>query len=336
VTGLTDANRCRATLSACAACCRTFPPTVEVVNGVVASLLFAVASETLSRGGAPGCDAPRAAALRRRATAALAVAEGGSSPLAGRPYPSAPSRLAARIRSPQRTPPARPIAWAVGVTTAPRDRPTLDECLASLARAGWSNPRLFVDADAPVPGRAAALPRTTRHDRAGAWPNYLLALHELVLREPRADAFMLVQDDCAFHDDESLRDYLERHVLWPEPGPGVVSLYCASAYTRPEAGWHALEQPWGWGALAFVFPNAVARAILLDAGVFEHRRTGRSHGLAHIDVVIGSWAARRGVPIWFPCPSLVQHVGEVSSLWSGARAAGDRRASWFAGDPVRP
>ncbi len=40
--------------------------------------------------------------------------------------------------------------------------------------------------------------------------------------------------------------------------------------------------------------------------------------------------------IWYPTPSpSPQHVGDASSLWSDARAVGDRRASWFVGDTVR-
>ena len=41
--------------------------------------------------------------------------------------------------------------WAVGVTTAPRAEPTLEECLTSLASAGWDNPRLFVDGAVSIP-----------------------------------------------------------------------------------------------------------------------------------------------------------------------------------------
>jgi hypothetical protein len=147
---------------------------------------------------------------------------------------------------------------------------------------------------------------------------------------------MIVQDDSLFYEGEPLRPYLEQEVLWPDlcaGGQGVVSLYCPSAYTRRRPGWHAVTEFWGWGALAFVFSNEMARDFLMDRQVFDHRWTGRSDGLAHIDVVVGRWAQRRGMPVWAPSPSLVQHIGDVSSLWVDARAEGDRRADWFAGDP---
>jgi hypothetical protein len=305
---------------------------------VVASLLFEAASRVIAAGGAPGCDAEKARGLRERAVAALddAPATDGNGQGRDGSIPGEPPRpLLRRLPPPERVGPGRVATWAVGVTTAPRRQPTLDRCLDSLARAGWERPRLFIDGDVTLSPAASALPRTVRDDRVGAWPAYVLALHELLMREPRADAYLLVQDDALFYDREPLRAYLEDHVLWPGRGRGVVSLYCSKAYTHPSAGWHPMGDPWGWGALAFLFPNPLARAFLLDPQVFDHRWTGRSYGLAHIDVVIGRWAARRGVTIWYPSPSLVQHIGETSALWADSRVEGDRRASWFAGDPER-
>jgi hypothetical protein len=130
----------------------------------------------------------------------------------------------------------------------------------------------------------------------GAWPNFYLTLLELVLGKPKADAILIVQDDAQFYDRENLRDYLGS-ILWPRETPGIVSLYCSAAYTREAAGWAVCDTRWEWGALAFVFP--------LD---------------------------RNAIPIWYPTPSLVQHIGETSTVWPGVPAAGFRRADFFAGD----
>jgi hypothetical protein len=336
-----DSPRCRVPREACEACCRSFAPTLEALNPVTASLLYAAASEL--------DDAARQSALKARALGAMSWASpralgdgpiGGSTPAPHNGAAGAPlTPLRDRLPPPHRSGLARVATWAVGVTTAPRREPTLDRCLASLAHAGWTRPHVFIDAPVELSPRAAALPQTYRDIRIGAWPSYALALHELLLREPRADAFLLVQDDSLFYGDEPLRPYLESEVLWPDRGddrgPGIVSLYCSAAYTKPRPGWHAIRELWGWGALAFIFPNHLAREFLLDRSVFDHRWTGRSHGLAHIDVVIGRWALRRGITIWYPSPSLVQHIGETSALWSLSRAVGERRASWFAGDPER-
>src|SRR5262249_18648960 len=75
-----------------------------------------------------------------------------------------------------------------------------------------------------------------------------------------------------FTDRPDLRGYLEE-VLWLADPAGLVSLYCSSAYTRPTPGWHRHEGSWIWGALAFIFPRAVARRLLADPDVLAHRLT---------------------------------------------------------------
>lgn len=222
--------------------------------------------------------------------------------------------------------------WAVGVMTAPRTKPTLHACLDSLFRAGWEMPRLFVDSAVTVPERFSDLPVTFRETKLGPFPNYYLALVELIMREPDADAFMLVEDDVIFDDRHNLRRYLEE-ILWPAHPIGAVSLYCSKAYTRPLAGWYEFDGLWVWGALAFVFSRESAERFATDPAIFEHRRN-QTEGLINVDIQIGHWAHEQRLPIYFPTPSLVQHVGDSSSVWvdSSARALGDRRADRFTGD----
>jgi hypothetical protein len=221
--------------------------------------------------------------------------------------------------------------WAVGVTTAPRRQETLSWCLDSLARAGWSAPRLFIDSSAPVPERFSHLPVTLRTPALGAWPNYYLGLAELMMREPAADAYFMVQDDSIFYDREDLSAYLDA-ALWPDEPVGAVSLYCPKIYTQPESGWHRRAEPWVYGALAFVFPRESAKRFIADLTVIEHRWSQRNEGRAQIDLVIGDWAQRSELPIYYPTPSLVQHIGDTSTLWPRARALGARKADRFAGD----
>ena len=142
---------------------------------------------------------------------------------------------------------------------------------------------------------------------------------------------MIVQDDACFYDRECLPSYLDG-VLWPTDPPGLLSLYCSSAYTNEQAGWHEIDEEWVWGALAFVFPRERACQFVTDPGVVAHR--WRSGGLRLIDEAIGKWALRENVPIHFPSPSLVQHLGVTSTLWPGGGSAGFRRSDWFMGDFV--
>ncbi|WP_435018737.1 hypothetical protein TA3x_000722 [Tundrisphaera sp. TA3] len=308
---------------ACEACCRGFAPTAEEFNPVVASLVYEATTRIAELGGIPGCDAARARVLNQKAVAGIPDEEDCEIG----PTVARPGSLFEMIPSPSRKAGPRVARWAVGVTTAPRAAPTLAEGLASLAAAGWDRPRLFVDGDVAIPEPFSALPRTVREPLVGAWPSYYLAVAELLMREPEADAYLLVQDDVLFAEGLDVRGYLER-VLWPRGCSGIASLFCSRAYSQPRPGWARFRGAWVRGAQAFAFSPESARAFVADLGVVEHRRRGS--GLTHIDACIGEWAVRRRMSIYFPTPSLVQHIGEVSTLWPGERAFGNRRASWFA------
>jgi hypothetical protein len=192
-----------------------------------------------------------------------------------------------------------------------------------------------MDAAVRVPERFGHLPGTLRSPEAGAWPNHYLALFELTLRHPDADAFLVLQDDALVYDGEDVRVYLEE-VLWPAGPPPVVSLYCPEPYTAGSPGWHRFRKAWLWGAQAFVFSPEAARMYLLDPDVCQHRWRSARGGLTQIDALIGWWARRRRVPVWFPTPSLVQHVGESSTLWSDGPSGGPRAADRFVGDESTP
>jgi hypothetical protein len=162
----------------------------------------------------------------------------------------------------------------------------------------------------------------------GAFSNFLLGLTELVLREPHAQAYLVCQDDVLF--SAGLRGYLES-LLWPAPDTGVVSLFCAShlAMDRP-LGLHRDEGGWqAFGAQAYVFPAEAARRLLTSPEVFEHRLRGPAGGQQNIDSVVGRWCRRAGLGYFVHQPSLVQHIGETSTLYPTARATGRRRASQF-------
>ncbi|WP_166822126.1 hypothetical protein [Thalassoroseus pseudoceratinae] len=153
------------------------------------------------------------------------------------------------------------------------------------------------------------------------------------MKDPNADAYLMLQDDAVLYDKENLREWLET-ILWPGPNIAAISLYCSSAYNRFVAGWHQSHTQWTWGALAFVFPNQAVRRILADASIVDHCfQTKRQ---ANIDVAIGRWARQHKLDIYYPNPSLVQHIGESSTIWPTANTRGKRRANWFAGGPHPP
>ena len=218
--------------------------------------------------------------------------------------------------------------WAVGVTTAPRKESTLLQTLNSLKIAGWDTPRLFVEPGTEIPPEFNRLPISLRDETLGAFPNWYLALTELVLRHPRAEAYLLCQDDVLFATD--LRDYLE-HTLWPAQQIGVVSIYCPSHYRQAaKPGFIREDQGWySWGALAYIFSNPSARALLSDSMVLNHRDFGPSEGLRHIDSVVGYWCERNQLPYYVHSPSLAQHIGDSSTIYPLATASGKRQARDF-------
>lgn len=219
--------------------------------------------------------------------------------------------------------------WSVGMTTAPREIPTLERTLQSLAAAGFESLRLFAEPDSPVPSFFPKSEITWRNGRLGAFPNWYLALAEMVLREPVADAYFLCQDDVIFAT--GLRRYLEES-LWPVPQVGVVSVFCPSHYgLRKSPGFHKENHGWDtWGALAYIFPAVSARSLLSHPHVMEHRRRGPLNGMANVDCVVGRWCQAAELPYLVHVPSLAQHTGDTSTLWPTSPNLGRRTAASFA------
>ncbi len=123
--------------------------------------------------------------------------------------------------------------WAYGVTVAPRRIPTLGRTLESLLQAGFPEPHLFVDGDADFPSDYSV---TRRDPKIGAWPNWILAAHELYQREPLATAYAIFQDDILLA--KQVRQFLER-IEWP--GDGYFNLYTSHQNGRGEAWFRAPE-----------------------------------------------------------------------------------------------
>lgn len=332
--GPNAAELCEVGRDACEACVDAFPPTRDDINYVIASLLHNVTGEILRSERVDVLDRVTAQQVHdwsERCMPLMFHDEDDATSGVGSLGECGWVDLGRALPSPTRRHGPKVANWAVGITTAPRRLPTLACCLDALIGSGWKAPTLFVDSSTDLPPRFAGLSRTTHDPKVGAWPNYYLALTELTLRSPEADAYMILQDDALLIHHPGLRNYLET-MLWPCDGPGIVSLYCATDYAKADPGWHELPPPWFWGALAFLFSPDAARRFLVDPMVLSHRRRGPEGGLAGIDVLIGMFAQRNEIPIYYPSPSLVQHIGQVSTLWPTARAGGSRRASQFLGD----
>jgi hypothetical protein len=225
------------------------------------------------------------------------------------------------------------MQWAVGMTTAPRRVPTLQRSLSSLCAAGWDTFRLFAEPTTEVSVEFQSVPITQHDCVLGAFPNWYLALTELYLRNPLAEAFLICQDDVLFA--RGAKSYLEQK-LWPAEEIGVVSLYCPSHEHRADlSGFRSINPGWGaWGALAYLFSNPGIREFLSDSKVVNHRHCGPAAGQRNIDSVVGDWCRRRDLSYFVHVPSLAQHIGRTSTIWRTNNNKGRRRASGFTEEVV--
>lgn len=329
--GITNRDFFQVNSDICQACQQWHQPTGEILNPVVASLLYRNAHDALESGKAEwGNSTPQAlkeiaqsfipdesdyVSIERETERQSGLEIENLSDLI--PFPAG-GRRGERVTT-----------WAVGVTTAPRKQSTLPSCVDCLIEAGWDTPRIFVDGEVDPGSLPPHLEVTRRTPQVGAWPSWWLALTELLMRHPKAEAFMIVQDDVVLFRHRKLRQYLE-DFLWPEEGPSVVSLFCSRAYTTEQAGWRRLDENLVWGGQALIFSREACLGLLSDPRVIRHRLT--PSGFAGIDSVVGRWAERHHVPVYVSTPSLAQHIGQVSAIWpSTTQAYINRRASKFAG-----
>ena len=334
LTGL-DAETAEVSLETCVACCRSFRPTREDLNPVVASLLWSRCEDALTddRFIADSVMAKRLTRVRDLAEASLPLVYADEDDLPTSPVidetkeRGTVEQLLQMLPLPEYSG-GTLTSWAVGVTTAPRRQPTLERSLRSVQACGWNQLHLFIDGDVSVSEEFSAASRTIRNPASGAWRNFYLSLSELLRCYPAANALLMIQDDALWSSHLPVRDYLEQ-IRWPDDDRFVISPYCCADYTEEKAGWHEFRDTWVYGAVALIFSRTAAEEFLADPIVIERCRHDYQAG---IDVVIGDWAKRRNIRVIFPTPSLVQHIGDVSTLWSTARAVGLRRATRFVGD----
>lgn len=323
----------------CNACCESFFPTTQDWNPVIASLMHALGQRVIESDGVTGCSVEQAESICQSAINQLPIVLPNEddcvddAQIFQRPKELSLEELVELIPLPHRQSP-NTVRWAVGMTTSPRRQPTLAQSLESLLASGWQDPHLFIDGDVDVPREFDPIMRTIHPSPSGAWPAWRRAAEGLLQSYPNANAVMIVQDDALFPHIACLRGYVES-LLWPcdalKGRESILSLYTSTDDTINESRWRVLPRRWVYGAVAMVFSPEQLRSILradreglLDVVV----------GHAGVDTRIGHWAQQSGIDVWHPSPSLVQHIGQVSTVWLHSRAVGLRRARRFIADEV--
>lgn len=201
------------------------------------------------------------------------------------------------------------LKWAYGVTTVPsRFGELLPKTLASLEKAGFDQPRLFIDGCKEIPTDLSSKYQVTNR-----WPtlrthgNWVLSMYELFIRSPRADRYAIFQDDFVTYPH--LREYLDACEF---PEHGYWNLYTFPQNQKETKGWY-LSNQLGKGAVALVFSNEGVRTLLCQRHLLE-RPMDSTRGHRSVDGGIVTAMKREGWKEWVHNPSLVQHTGLISSM----------------------
>lgn len=236
------------------------------------------------------------------------------------------------------------MKWQYGITTVPeRRRTTLPTTLRSLEKAGFTQPRLFMDGyQTSTLYQELSLPYSIRDPILRPMGNWWLALWELYIREPEADRYVIFQDDLLACTN--LRQYLEK-ATYPERG--YLNLYTAPSnesmieFGKQGFGWvrartltsgpsEPVPYQTGRGALGLVFDKVAARTLLCSPH-FVQKFTDPHRGWRSIDGAVVTAMNQAGFSEYVHCPSLLQHIGDKSTI--GNLPLADRHQSQtFPGD----
>lgn len=207
--------------------------------------------------------------------------------------------------------------WAVGVTTAPRQTPTIDRCIESLKASGF-HPFVFAE-----PGSDVELdcPVVQRPQRLGCWRNYVQTLRDLLQLHPQAAAIAVFQDDIEVCRD--LREFLE-HDLWPSRRTGVVSVYSPEEYESGPAVGIDKRAKMILGLQAAIYPRAVAERLV--SAEFSSDWRGCHDPRQRVDQLelkkaADTWVAESikamRLGVYHYRPSLAQHLPSTSTIGHG-------------------
>ncbi|MBC8875611.1 MAG: glycosyltransferase [Planctomycetes bacterium] len=221
---------------------------------------------------------------------------------------------------------AQPDAWAIGMVSAPRPERTVENSLAELRRAGFSETiHLFEEPGTHTASMPGVLVHTNTR-RRGVWHNWRDAAGFL-LEHTDAPFLLVCEDDIELTADAALALHFALQHM-PHEAWGFASLYTPwhnVVRHRPVFGWQAVAVGADtWGALAWCFSRAALNWIL-------DTTAGDTASDGHTDQIVGSLLGGAGYQCFYHIPSLCEHAGQGKSS-TGHRHVAEMKAVGFAHD----
>ena len=218
------------------------------------------------------------------------------------------------------------VKWTVGVVTTPRQSEYyLNDTLESIKNSGWDCINLFAEPDSKIPSNFDDN-LVKRSKKYGNWTNWVCGLFELFMNNPNSDYFIMFEDDIVLC--HNIKPYLE--YCLPELVPfASISLYTPSYYCVPKRCFHNECRGWNtYCTQTVVMSKKSVNKFLTNYNVIAHRtgetacpktaditsKTWPEYKNTCKDGIIGRWAKEENLPIYYHSPSLVEHIGEDSSL----------------------
>ena len=203
------------------------------------------------------------------------------------------------------------VDLAIAMTTAPRPRPTLERTLASLRRAGFDEEvHLFAEPSSSLTGLDD---RVRVHANArchGCYGNWRQAASYLLTRTS-ASWLLVLQDDGVWLPDAAAVLRAGLAARGQEDRVGFLSPYVTAKDVGPTFmdGWNLYQGGWNlWGALALCLRRDAAEDLLRHKRFLGHRD---QHG---VDAVVAASMIDLGRSSFVHVPSLVDHIGETSTI----------------------
>lgn len=200
------------------------------------------------------------------------------------------------------------MKWSYGITTVPTRivKGTFRLSIDSLRAAGFDKPRIFVDGDTNqgwLNGQYR-LEYTIHEPPFKAYANWLLAILELYLREPRADRYVVFQDDIMVV--KNLRQFLDASE-YPKKGYWNLITYPCNIDRSPSKdyrGWYKSDQM-GRGGQGLVFTREALAVLFSHKLILDHPH--EHNGPRSIDGAVSRIFRDRGWVEYVHAPGLLGH-----------------------------